>query len=151
MLDVTTHNEGPVMVFDLLYAASLRSIIEHGDTQRPFVNHVPARKRYAGSDVLILLEECGSDEWLDNEPSTKVDALKRIAGVVPGLIERRGVRLCLSAVVVWIERVVDPYVKGSEESDSQSDNTRQHAMQLLTETAKRIDVSKCNVICGGNY
>lgn len=98
------------MLLDLFNAASLRGIVQHCHTQRPLVNDIATGEPGAGSDILILLEELGSNERFENEPPAEIHTLDTVCGIVPGLVERRCVGLCLSAVVVRVERIVDPCV-----------------------------------------
>ena len=75
------------MVFELTDTATLAGVVEHRDAQTPLVVDVTAREGVARRDVLVLLEQSGDDERLENKPSPQVDTPDLIVDVVPGLVQ----------------------------------------------------------------
>lgn len=82
-----THDECLVVVFELADTTALARVVEHRDAQTPLIMDVPARKGVARRDVLVLLEQSGDDERLNDEPSAKVHAPDLVRRVVPFLVK----------------------------------------------------------------
>ncbi len=61
---MTTYDESLIVLLELLDTASLAGIVAHRDAQCPFINRLSARKGGVRGDILVFLEQSGSDEWL---------------------------------------------------------------------------------------
>ena len=71
------------MLLELLDAATLTRVVQHGNAEAPFVDSFPARYCRVGRDVLVLLVQSGDDERLSHQPTAEVDATNLVRAIIP--------------------------------------------------------------------